>query len=80
MTENDPGTEPVKTSIAPWLSVPDGSRAVEFYKAAFGTVERYRLEDDAGRVQVAQLAIGPADSWLQEDPDSSPEKAKDRSG
>lgn len=63
---------PIKTNIAPWLSVRDGDTAVDYYKAAFGAVERYRLQDDAGRVAVAQLAVGDADFWVQEDPDSSP--------
>jgi PhnB protein len=54
-------------NIAPWLAVTDGQRAVDYYKAAFGAEERYRHEDDAGRVAVAQLAIGDADFWLQED-------------
>jgi len=62
----------VRTSIAPWLSVSDAPSAVDYYKAAFGAVERYRLEDDTHRVVVAQLAIDRADFWLQEDPDSSP--------
>jgi PhnB protein len=75
MTENDPASKPVQTSIAPWLSVRDGPGALDYYKAAFGAVERYRLEDDTLRVVVAQLAIGPADFWLQEDPDSSPESS-----
>ena len=35
-----------------------------------GAVERYRLEDDEGSVVVAQLAIGEADFWIQEDIDS----------
>lgn len=61
-----------KASIAPWLSVSDATRALAFYKAAFGAVERYRLDDDAGRPLVAQLAIGDADFWLQEDPSTSP--------
>lgn len=44
-----------------------------YCKAAFGAVERYRLEDDAThRVVVAQLAVGQVDFWLQEDPDSGP--------
>jgi len=68
-----PEGEPVKTSIAPWLSVSQATEAVDYYKAAFGAVERYRLEDDMGRVVVAQLAIEGADFWLQEDIDSSPE-------
>ncbi len=72
MTRNDPAPEHVTPSIAPWLSVSDGPSAVDYYKAAFGAVERYRLEDDARRVVVAQLAIGQADFWLQEDPGSSP--------
>jgi PhnB protein len=72
MTENDPAPKLVEASVAPWLSVRDGPGAVDYYKAAFGAVERYRLEDDTGRVVVAQLAIGRADFWLQEDPDSSP--------
>jgi PhnB protein len=72
MTENDPAATPATPNIAPWLSVPDGPRAVDYYATAFGAVERYRLADDIGRVVVAQLAIGQADFWLQEDPDASP--------
>jgi PhnB protein len=72
MPENDPAPKPVQTSIAPWLSVADGPGALAFYQAAFGAAERYRLEDDSRRVVVAQLAIGQADFWLQEDPDSGP--------
>jgi PhnB protein len=63
MTENGP----LRTNIAPWLTVSDGLRALEYYKAAFGAVELYRLEDDTDRVVVAQLAIDQADFWLQED-------------
>lgn len=73
MAADTPQGEPVKTSIAPWLSVNQAHDAVDFYKAAFGAVERYRLEDDMGQVVVAQLTIEGADFWLQEDIDSSPE-------
>ena len=73
MSTSTPRSEPVKTSIAPWLSVNRGTEAVDYYKAAFGEAERYRLEDDAGKVVVAQLAIEGADFWLQEDAGSSPE-------
>jgi len=69
----DTKIRPIKTSIAPWLSVSRATEAVDYYKAAFGAVEGYRLEDDEGSVVVAQLAIGGADFWLQEDVDSSPE-------
>src|SRR5260370_28887556 len=79
MSTSTPKSEPVKTSIAPWLSVSRATEEVDYYKAAFGAVERYRLEDDAGKVVVAQLAIGGADFWLQEDIDSSPESLDRRS-
>ncbi len=74
MTTRSTGTpepEPIKTSIAPWLSVSRAAEALDYYQAAFGAVERYRLEDDEGSVVVAQLAIGEADFWIQEDADSS---------
>jgi PhnB protein len=58
-------------TIAPWIEVPDGARAVEWYKAALAAVERdHRLEADAGRVQVAQMALGGTDFWVQENPDA----------
>ena len=34
--------------LAPWLSVADAGRAVDFYKSAFGAVEPERLEGDVG--------------------------------
>lgn len=58
-----------KTSIAPMLSVRHGARAVEFYKAAFGAEELYRVEAPDGEV-VAQLAVGEAEFWVA---DESPE-------
>ena len=48
-----------KTGIAPMLSVRNGAKAVEFYKAAFGAVELFRLDGDGGSV-VAQLSVGGA--------------------
>jgi PhnB protein len=56
------------TSIAPWIALSNATDAVDFYVAAFGAVERERLED-GGRVVVAELAIGDATFWLQEEPD-----------
>jgi PhnB protein len=73
MNIDTPSFEPTKTLIAPWLSVSRAMEAMDYYKSAFGAVERYRLEDEKGAVIVAQLAIGEAVFWLQEDPDSSPQ-------
>ena len=67
-----PDSDPMRPGIAPWLTVRDGPSALAYYEAAFGAVERYRLEDDDGRVVVAQVAIGEADFWLGEDRDASP--------
>ena len=58
-------------SIAPWLSVRNGARAVEFYKSAFGALEVYRLEDPSGAV-VSRLSVRGAEFWLS---DESPEHA-----
>jgi PhnB protein len=75
----DASTSERRPNIAPWLSVSRATEAVGYYKAAFGAVERYRMEDDDGGVVVAQLSVGEADFWLQEDPDSSPESQDLRS-
>jgi len=55
-------------SIAPWLSVRNGARAVDFYKSAFGATEVFRL--DAGGDVVAKLSVDGAEFWLG---DESPE-------
>lgn len=67
------------TSIAPWLSVKNATEALAYYKAAFGAIELERLEDDAGDVVLAQLAIDGADFWIQSDAESSPEALNGRS-
>ena len=58
-----------KTAIAPMPSVRNGKKAIEFYKAAFGAGELYRVESESGEV-VAQLSVGDAEFWLA---DESPE-------
>ena len=61
----------VITSVTPMLSVREGARAVEFYKAAFGAVETYRVESPDGAV-VSRLVIDGAEFWVA---DESPEHA-----
>jgi PhnB protein len=53
-------------TIAPMLSVRNGKRAIEFYKAAFGAQELFRLEGEGGTV-VAQLSVGGAEFWLADE-------------
>jgi PhnB protein len=57
-----------QTSIVPQLSVRRGRAAVEFYKAAFGAVEDYRVggTDDDEDV-VAQLSVGDASFWVSDE-------------
>ena len=56
------------TSIAPWLSVRDGKRAVDFYKSAFAANETFRIENPGG--VVSRLAVEGAEFWVS---DESPE-------
>lgn len=53
--------QPLRTTIAPNLVVPDGVGAIEFYKAAFGAVVLHQVGDDAG---VAELSVGGAEFWI----------------
>lgn len=56
----------MKTAIAPMLSVRKGAQAVEFYKAAFGAVERFRIDGEDGSV-VARLAVDEAEFWVADE-------------
>jgi len=58
----------IMTTIAPWLCVRASARAVEFYKAAFGASELFRMGE--GDSVVARLSIQGAEFWLS---DESPE-------
>lgn len=58
-----------KTSIAPMLSVRRGASAIEFYQAAFGAGELFRIDAEDGTV-VARLSVGTAEFWVA---DESPE-------
>jgi len=57
------GNDEMATSIAPWLSVENSSKAVEFYKSAFGAVETYRLEIPDGGL-VVKLSVDGAEFWV----------------
>lgn len=48
------------------LSVRNGTRAIEFYKAAFGASELFRVDNESGEV-VAQLSVGRAEFWLADE-------------
>lgn len=55
-----------KTLISPMLNVRGGARAVDFYKAAFGATEIFRLDAPDGSV-VARLAVEGAEFWVADE-------------
>ena len=59
----------MQTTLAPLLSVRNGTGAIDFYKAAFGVEELFRVDDGNGSV-VARLSVDGAEFWLA---DESPE-------
>src|SRR3954453_5447753 len=67
MRQNDHPS--IGCTIAPMLSVRRGAHAVEFYKAAFGANEVFRVESPDGAV-VSRLAVDGAEFWVA---DESPE-------
>lgn len=63
---NPPATD--YPAFSPYLCVRDGARAIEFYKAAFGATERFRLIDkSSGKVGHAELMICGALVMLSEE-------------
>ena len=71
MSEESEKSRVPQTSIAPMLSVRRGARAIEYYKAALGAEEVFRVDSDTGEV-VARLSVGNAEFWVA---DESPEHA-----
>jgi PhnB protein len=63
---SDPANSQPKSSIAPWLSVSDGAKALEFYKRAFEASEVYRHNDPSGGF-VVRLSVCGAEFWLSGD-------------
>lgn len=58
-----------KATISPMLSVRNGARAIDFYRAAFGAEVLFRIDAEDGAV-VAELSVGGSRFWVA---DESPE-------
>lgn len=43
--------------VTPYLCAKGASDAIEFYKRAFGAEERYRLDDESGRIGHAEIVV-----------------------
>jgi PhnB protein len=63
---------PIQPAIAPWLTVSLNSKAIEFYKSAFGATEVYRHNDPSGGT-VVRLSVQGAEFWVSEDTEKFPE-------
>jgi PhnB protein len=53
-------------TLAPLLAVRRGTSAVDFYKAALGAEELFRVEDDKGEI-VARMSVHGAEFWLADE-------------
>jgi PhnB protein len=54
-------------SATPYIIVSGATRAIAFYKAAFGATELIRLADPSGKVMHAELRIGDAPIMLADE-------------
>lgn len=45
-------------SVTPYMTVRDAARAIEFYKQAFGAIEKGVMKGPDGKVMHAELIIG----------------------
>jgi PhnB protein len=57
---------PIQPSIVSWLSVRNGARALEFYKAAFGAKEAYLLNGGDKGI-IARLSVDGAEFWVADE-------------
>lgn len=68
-----------KTSIQPWLTVQNCTKAGIFYKAAFNATEAYRMETPDGGL-VLKLAVDEAEFWVSGQIDDSGEPLSENLG
>jgi PhnB protein len=67
-------------SVSPQLAVRRGREAIEFYRAAFGAQELYRVGGTDEREEVvAQLAVGDASFWVADEAPASKNFSPSRS-
>jgi PhnB protein len=54
-------------TLTPFLTVRDAARAIEFYKRAFGAVERGAMKGPDGKIMHAELKIGDSIVMLSDE-------------
>ncbi|MGZ3459529.1 MAG: VOC family protein [Archangium sp.] len=64
-------------SLTPYLALSNASKAIEFYKAALGATELYRMPMPGGRIGHAELQIGDSRLMLSDEmPEAGNKSAK----
>jgi len=54
-------------SVTPYLVVRDAARALDFYKRAFGALERLRMPGPGGKIMHAEIQIGDSIVMLSDE-------------
>lgn len=54
-------------TVTPYLVINGASRALEFYKKAFGATERLRMADPSGKIGHAEIQIGDSAIMLADE-------------
>jgi PhnB protein len=54
-------------SVTPYLILDDATRALEFYKKAFGAVEKFRMPAPGGKIGHAEITIGDSTVMLADE-------------
>lgn len=68
-------------SVTPYLAMSDANKAIEFYKAALGAIELYRMPMPGGKVAHAELQIGDSRIMLSDEfPDMGARSPKHHGG
>ncbi len=61
-----------KDRIVPYLMIDGASAAIDFYSAAFGAEEQYRMPMPDGKIGHAEIVVNGASVFLADAPDDMP--------
>ena len=73
----DPIPSGTEGRVIPYLMIQGAAKAIEFYKAAFGAEERYRMEMPDGGIGHADLLVNGAPVYLADVPEDVPGRPGD---
>jgi uncharacterized glyoxalase superfamily protein PhnB len=54
-------------TVTPYLAVRDAAKAIDYYKRAFGAVERFRMPTPDGKIAHAEIQIGDSILMLSDE-------------